>query len=415
MKILMINKFHFLKGGSERYYFELSRILKDRGHEVIPFSMKHPENEPTPYSRFFVDEIEFNLDSFGQRLVNGIRIAGRILYSRQAQRRLEALIRMTRPDVAHCHMIDHQISPSILHTLKKHRIPVLLTAHQTKIICPNYRMYNWSKKLLCEKCLGHHYFWPVFEKCHKNSRTAGLLIALESYLHHMMRLYENYVDILHLPSRFFYQQFSRAGYPREKMRQVYYTIQVDRYKPRYTSDNYFLYFGRLEEAKGLDTLLTAMRRISKGMLYIVGRGYYREDLEKKAVSMGLKNVVFQGARFGDELKKMISGSQFVIIPSECYDNSPLVVYEAYSMGKPVIGADIGGIPELISEGRTGKLFQAGDADDLARQIQWMLDHPRLRAGMGRTARQKAENEFGPAVHYRKIMALYEHLLKREVI
>ncbi|HHS14105.1 MAG TPA: glycosyltransferase family 1 protein [bacterium] len=412
MKILMINKFYFLKGGSERYFFELGHILRSHGHEVIPFSMKHPENEPTPYTRYFVEEIEFNLDSAWQRLINGIRIAGRILYSWQARHRLETLIRATRPQVAHCHMIDHQISPSILHTLRKHRIPVLLTTHQTKIICPNYRLFNWSKMRVCEKCLSHHYYWPVIEKCHKNSRMAGLLIAVESYSHHVMRLYEKYVDVLHVPSCFFRQKFIQAGYSAGKISQLYYTIQVDRYEPRYTDDDYFLYFGRIEEAKGLDTLLSAMHSVPQGRLFIVGRGDYEPELKNRARKTGLKNVTFLGPRFGEELKEIVQNCQFVIVPSECYDNSPLVIYEAYALGKPVIGADIGGIPELIEEGCTGKLFQAGNAHELAIHIRWMLNNPQLRISMGRSARQKAEREFSPEVHYQKIFDLYQNLLKR---
>ncbi len=411
MKILMINKFYFVKGGSERYYFELTKILKEHGHQVIPFSMKHPLNFPTKYAQYFVDHVEFNYNSKWAKFKRLWRTAPRIIYSIQARKRLGNLIRKVRPDIAHLHMIDHQISPSILHTLRAYRIPVILTAHQSKIICPNYRLFNWYKKQICEKCLDHHYYHPIFERCHKNSTFAGMLLAIETYFHKMMKIYEKNVDIIHVPSMFFRNKFREANVIGPQIIQLYYTIQIDQYRPNYNNRDYFVYFGRLEEAKGLETLLMAMRKISSCNLYIVGKGYYQEYLEKLISKFALKNVNILGAMYGDELKRVISKAKFVVVPSECYDNSPLVIYEAYALGKPVIGSNIGGIPELIDNKVTGLLFKPGDSEELASKIKYFLDNPDLTIAYGRNARKKAEREFSPEVHYYKIINIYKSLVK----
>ncbi|MFQ5752238.1 MAG: glycosyltransferase, partial [bacterium] len=191
LKILMIDKYYFIKGGAERYYFELAKLLEAQGHQVIPFSMQHNENLGTSYSDYFVDFIDYNNGSKKINFAQSLKIAGRMLYSIHSKRKLEALIEHVKPDLAHLHMIDHQISPSILHTLKNHEIPVIQTVHQYKLVCPNYRLYNTRTNSICEKCLGGHYLYPITERCHKNSFAAGLLLALETYLHRFLSIYEN--------------------------------------------------------------------------------------------------------------------------------------------------------------------------------------------------------------------------------
>ena len=410
MKILMVNKFYFIKGGSERYFFELTKILEENGHEVIPFAMKHPDNFSSKYDLNFVNNIDFNLDSKWQKLKNSGKISARILYSIHARKKIEQIIEKTEPDIAHLHMIEHQLSPSILHSLKKYNIPVILTAHQTKIICPNYRLFNWNTKQICEKCLSGHYYHPFFEKCHKNSRMAGILIGVESFIHKKMKIYENNVDIFHVPSKFFEKKFIQAGIESRKIEQLYYTIKINDYIPHFDHDDYFVYFGRLEEAKGLETLLKAIKKVKSSQLLIIGEGYYRDELEKFSVNNNITNVKFLGPKWGEELKSLISNSKFVIVPSECYDNSPLVIYESYALGKPVVGSIIGGIPELITHKNTGLLFSAGNSDELAESINFLLSNSKLIKRYGKRAREKAEKEFSPQFHYDEMYKKYQKVI-----
>ena len=409
LKILMVDKYYFIKGGAERYYFELKKILEANGHDVIPFSMKHPRNYTTEYNDYFVDNIEFNYTSQVKKAANSLKIAGRIIYSLHAKKQIEALIEKIRPDVAHIHMIDHQISPSILHSLKKYDIPVVQTVHQYKLVCPNYRLYNPRKNEICEKCLTGNVIHPIFQRCHKNSAFAGSIIAIEALVHKYLKVFQN-VDIFHVPSNFMKKKLLEGGIEEDKITKLYYTINLDEYPFTPNYQDYFVYYGRLAEEKGILTLLTAMKSISESNLYIVGEGPQKEILESFCRNNSLKNVKFLGLKNGPELNSIISNSRFVVVPSEWYDNSPLVIYESFSMGKPVIGSDIGGISELIDHGKNGLLFEAGNANDLAESIQMLLNGSDLIQQFGVNARQKAEREFSPSGHYEQILAIYHELL-----
>jgi glycosyltransferase involved in cell wall biosynthesis len=411
----MIDKYYFVKGGAERYFFELKDILERKGHTVIPFSMKHPDNLETRYADDFVDNIDFNPGSWIQKIATGMRSIGRIFYSVQADRKLNRLIRKTRPDLAHLHMIDHQISPSILRTLKKAGIPVVQTVHTYKLVCPSYRLYHMNRQKVCEKCLRGNYRRALAERCHKNSFFATLLVVLETAFHKSLRFYERGVDLFLVPSRFMGRKLAEGGIRTEKIRHLFYTIDVSQYEPSFSSDAYFLYYGRLSEEKGL---LTLLRSVEGGVglpLHIIGDGPQRPLLEKTVRDRGIAGVRFLGAAGGRGLKRAVSRARFIVVPSEWYENSPLVIYESLAMGKPVIGAAIGGIPELIETGKDGLLFPPGDAEALRDRILRLAGHPEILPRMGMAARAKAERLFSPSVHYERLMELYFEAgrLKRE--
>ncbi len=410
MKILMVDKYYFIKGGAERYFFELKDILEAKGHKVIPFSMRHPNNFESLYDKFFVDNIDFELTSPFQKARAFPKIAGRMLYSFHAKKRLEKLLAAEKPDIAHLHMIDHQISPSILHTLKKHGIPVIQTLHQYKLVCPNYRLYNPLTNQICEKCLDGHFYHPIFERCHKDSRLAGALIAFESYAHRLSGMYDNHIDLLHTPSRFLGAKLKQAGVGDGKVRHLFYTLNLKKYPPHFGFQNYIVYFGRLAKEKGVLTLLKAMRKLKEVTLRIIGDGPERPALEDFAAANQLTNVIFDGIKNGAELAALIQNSKFVVIPSEWYDNSPLVIYESFAYGKPVIGTRLGGIPELIDHDQNGRLYHAGNHEELAESIDYLWNRPQLIIEFGHQARSKAEMEFEPEHHYQKMYAWYNELL-----
>jgi glycosyltransferase involved in cell wall biosynthesis len=306
-------------------------------------------------------------------------------------------------------MIDHQISPSILPVLRKYRVPIVQTVHQYKLVCPNYRMYIERNDQICEKCLGGRFYHAVLEKCHKDAFLPSFLVSLESYLHHWLGVYDH-ISLFHAPSAFIEQKLVQGGIGARRVRQLFYAINVADYKPCYEPDDYFVYFGRLSSEKGLFTLLTAMNKIGTCWLKIVGEGPLRHDLENFTRQKKLAHVEFAGLKNGEELKHFVANAKFVVVPSEWYENSPLVIYEAFALGKPVIGAAIGGISELVSENKDGLLFRAGDAEDLARKIQYFLDHPEILKPFGQAARRKAEQEFDAEVHYAQMMGIYQSLI-----
>lgn len=412
MKVLMVDKFYFIKGGAERYYFELTKLLERHGHEVIPFAMRHPENFPSEWERYFVDNIEFNNLSALKKVFQAPRILSRVIYSYEAKAAIEELIRVTRPDIVHLHMIDHQISPSILHAIKKYGIPVVQTCHQYKLVCPNYRLYIPQKNELCERCKGKYFYNAVVQRCHKNSLAASLLVSIESYIHRWIGVYD-LVDKFHVPSKFLGRKLIAAGISPERIWHQFYTIELADYPYSPEMSDYFVYYGRLAEEKGIATLLKAMTKAPQAYLKIVGEGPQAPALKNLANALGLSNVEFCGKLDGTSLIETVGKSRFVAVPSEWHDNSPLVIYESFSMGKPVVASNLGGMPELIEHGKDGFVFEAGNVDELAKHISTLWDSKPLCSELGRNARKKAEEWFDPEKHYVNLMELYNALLRKK--
>ena len=194
MKILMVNKFFYIKGGSETYYFALKRMLEAKGHTVIDFSMKDEKNFDSPYVEYFVEAVDYN---GGMSKKQQLKAAKNIIYSTEAKRKLEKLIQETKPDIAHLHIFQHQLSPSILDVLKKYNIPTVYTAHDLKMLCLNYVMMTHGQ--LCEKCKDGHYINCLKQKCVKNSTLKSSINVIEGYLHKWRKSYDA-IDVILTPS-----------------------------------------------------------------------------------------------------------------------------------------------------------------------------------------------------------------------
>jgi glycosyltransferase involved in cell wall biosynthesis len=171
-----------------------------------------------------------------------------------------------------------------------------------------------------------------------------------------------------------------------------------------------LYYGRLAKEKGIRTLLASWAALHPraAELWVAGEGPDRPALERMAESKGLR-VRFLGYQSGDKLKDLVMNARFVSVPSEWHDNSPLVIYESFAWGKPVIGSDMGGIPELIDHDRNGLIHRAGDIETLAAHIERLLGHRVEAREMGRLGRVKAEAEFDSTRHTHWILDQYHEM------
>ena len=408
MKVLNANKFYRLVGGSERYYFDLENLLTSRGHQVIPFAMRDSLNRDTPYRDYFVSNLDYNQISLRNLLMNGPKIIGKMVYSLESKRNIERLVGDSKPDIAHIHMIDHHISPSILDVLKKQGIPMVQTLHEYKLICPNYRLYIERKKETCERCKGGRYYHTVIHRCLKNSMFGSFLASFAMYVHKMLKIYEKNIDAFIVPSKFARDKMLEFGVDPKKLVFLPYMVDTESFSPNYSHSNYFLYFGRLSKEKGLFTLLRAMKKFRDSQLFIVGNGELEDDLRMFLEKNGMENVKLMGYKTGEELRSLIREARFVVVPSEWYETFGLTIVESFACGKPVIGADIGGITELINP-ETGLLFQSGNSEDLAEKIEHFLSHPSLLKEMGLQARQFVEKNLSPSEHYDKISNLYRKL------
>lgn len=382
-------------------------MQENHGHQVFPFSMKHERNVATEYEDFFVSNVETeNLKATS--LKTKLKSTVRIIYSIEARKKVSDLVRNIRPDLAHVHGIYHQISPSILPVFKRNGIPTIMTVHDYKLVCPNYRFY--SNDRVCEKCKRTQYFQAVLNKCVKGSYAASFVCALETYVHRFLKIYEKNVDVFVCPSRWLRQKMIEFGLPGDKLVHVPNFVNLDEYPASYQGDNYIIYFGRIAPEKGLWTLIDAMKEIENTRLRIVGEGPARPALEEYCRTKRVSNCDFLGYKCGGELLEMVRNSRFAVLPSEWYENSPMSILEAFASGKPVVGADIGGIPELIDEGVTGLIFEPGNADELSQKLRALLENPDLIEKMGKNARRKVQEEYSAEKHYESIMGIYARLM-----
>lgn len=400
MKILQINNFHYRRGGSEAVYFNTAELLKKNGHDVIFFSGILLANLPCEQSKYFVSNI--NDIPRWKGLQN-------YFYNREAKDKLETLIMVEKPDIAHAHLFWGNISPSIFSVLKKHKIPLIHTAHDYRMVCPAYTFTDISGNV-CEKCHGKHFYWCAVKRCSKGSALESFVMAAEMYFRNAFFPPVDNLDGIIYVSNFsrqkhleFNPQFSRVP------ALVLHNFVAESNTAFLSQDTrkYFLYCGRLSHEKGLYTLIAAFQQLPDLPLKIVGTGPEEEELAGFVASNKIKNVEFAGFKTGDALKKLVSEASFVVVPSECYENNPMTVLEAYSMGVPVIGANIGGIPEILLDGKTGLLFEPKNVTDL-KNVLLRASKISMREykAMSDCALQFAAENFNESLYYQKLIDFY---------
>jgi len=365
--------------------------------------MKSSCNETTEFEPYFVENIDYSDVRLLKKLIN----SAKIIYSLEAKRKIRSLLEKTGPDIAHLHVFQHQLSPSIIREIKRFGIPVVNTVHDLKPLCPNYTMLCHGA--VCEKCKRHKYYHCLLNRCVKDSLAASLVATVEMAVHLLLGSY-SLIDAYITPSRFFRDKLVEYGFSPEKVQYIPNFIDCNRFRTDAQPADYILYFGRLSTEKGIKTLLNAMKHVKRSTLLMAGDGPFRNQAEEMIYKDNLKNVKLLGYVTGRELVNLIENSKFTVLPSEWYENCPMSVLESMACGKPVIGAKIGGIPELIDHKRTGLVFEPGNAEQLSEDINYLLDNPRLIVQMGKEGRLKAENENNPTLNFRKTIDVYNHLL-----
>jgi len=405
MRVLTIHNCHYIKGGACYIYIMTNELLKRNGHEVIPFSVNSINNIETVYAKYFLSDIE-NVNIFKKTM----KRLSRTLYSFEAKKKIQRLINECSPDIAHLHNIYGRISLSILDVLRREGIPVIQTLHDYKLICPVFSLL--SKGNICEDCKFTRYYNCLLKNCspYTNSLLKSAIHMLEAYLNKYILHYEDKVDCFISPSRFLKEKMIEFGLPQEKIVHIPNFIHIDKYKPNFDFDNYLVCFGRLSHEKGIDILIKAMQGISGIDLLIVGDGPDYKNYIKLVENMEIKNITFLGYRSGDDLHELVRNAMFSVIPSMWYENNPISVIESFALGTPVIGTDIGGIPELIDEREDGLLCEPGSVEDLREKIIHLINNKRIIKKMGKNAREKAEKKYSSIIYYERIKNFYNEII-----
>lgn len=410
MKILQVNKYHYPRGGADKYFLDLTDNLRQAGHKVAVFAMTHPKNLPSPWSSYFVSQISFNRSS----CLDKLKTIGRVLYSLEAKRKFRRLLNDFKPEIIHLHNIYHQLSPSILDAARAKNIPVIMHLHDYKLICPNHALF--VKNNYCDKCRPNKYYHCLYRRCVKNSLIGSLLATVEMYLHHsLLRIYKKNINLFIAPSQFMKNTVSSFGWNPADIQVIYNSYSSDlqtvteaNQKLNVKKDDYLLYFGRLSAEKGIDLLIKAAAQ-GQYKTIIVGEGPEQVSLEALAKTIKAP-ISFLGFKKASELAPIISQARAVIIPSIWAENMPLNLLEALSLGKTVIAARIGGLAEIIRDGENGWLFTAGDEQDLLLKIK---KSDTYKKDYFYTTAQESVKNLQPKDNLRAVLLAYQQVLDKK--
>ena len=400
---ISVTSYYYRRGGAEAVMLDQNELLASRGWDIVPFAMDYEKNFETPYDEYFVEEIDFASD---YAPVEKVRKAVKSIYSLEARREIGRLIDKVRPDIVHAHNVYHHLTPAIFGAVKKKGVPMVMTVHDLKIGCPSKLML--APDGVCERCKGGKTWNAVTTRCQKDSLALSAVVALETTLHNALGSYRNNVDLFILPSHFHTNKLVEWGLPREKTRYLPNAVDVSQLRADYTPGDRFVFVGRLSEEKGLLTFVKAVAEAGSKAT-IVGTGPQEDELRQTVDATGA-DVEFAGYQTGDALFDIVRGARALVLPSECYENAPVVLLEAYGVGTPVLGSNLGGIPELIVENETGLLAQAGDVDSFATALKRYDDMSDADvATMGEAGRAFVEANFGREQYLQGLLDIYAEL------
>lgn len=391
MKILLVNKFYYRRGGDCIYMLNLEQLLKTHGHDVAVFAMDYPENIETEWKRYFPNEIKFTPE------VGMLETFMRMFGLGEVKRKFNSLLNDFKPDVVHLNNIHTQLSPVIARLAYERGIKVIWTLHDYKLLCPRYDCLRNGNKV-CEECFADKH--KVLEyKCMKNSKLASMLAYKEAMKWSREKL-ESYTDAFICPSQFMQHKMAQGEFDRKKMYILCNFIDIERTRrDSYDKEDYYCFIGRLSFEKGIETLIEAARTLPYH-LKIIGGGPLADILKEKAKGA---NIEFTGYKEWPEIKEIVGKARFSVVPSEWYENNPLSVIEAQCLGTPVLGANIGGIPELIKEGVNGMCFESRNIMDLKNKIEKMfilnVDYKQLA--------KSSQIRYSSEKHYNELLELYQ--------
>jgi len=389
MKIALVHNTYQWPGGEDVIVAQERDLLRSAGHQVLEYRRS-------------------NHEIGNGALVRQIALAHRAVWSSDTFQEFRTLLRQEKPDVVHVHNTFVMISPSIYWACAEENVPVVQTLHNFRLFCPPSNFLRDGK--ICEECVEHSLLRGVAHGCYHGSRVATGAAALVLAAHRWVGTWNHKIDCYIAVSQFARRKFEHAGLPPEKLAVKPHFVYPDP-GARTSAGDYAIFVGRFTSEKGLPTLLNAWSRINTSVpLVIVGDGPLRESLEVQAAQMNNSHVIFRGHLSRDATLAAVKGAKILLCASECYEQGPATILEAFACGVPVIAPLLGPINEVVDDGRTGLLFRAGDPAHLAEKIAWALGHDEQLQSMGKSARAKFAENFSADKNYTRLMEIYERVI-----
>ena len=388
MKVLVAHNSYQHAGGEDAVFDNEARLLRQSGHEV----------------REYLDD-NHRIAEF-----SSTRLGIETLWSRSSYKKLSAVLAEFRPDVVHFHNTFPLISPSVYYAARNHSVPVVQTLHNYRLFCPAAAFFRDGK--VCEDCLDKSRWQAVRHACYRQSRSASSAVAAMLSFHHWYGTWKNLVNCYIALSEFSRAKFIEAGLPPEKIVvKPNFVLPDPGFGPG--SREYAVFLGRLSEEKGLRTLLQAWAHVNRNCpLRVIGEGPLLNEIRSDISRSALSHVRLDGRLSRQESLTALQGARIFILPSNCYENFPMTIAEAYACGTPVLASRLGAMQEIVHDGCTGLHFTPGDADDLAKKVEWAWAHPEEMRAMGRNARAEYELKYSAERNYNLLLAIYHQTIHR---
>ena len=415
LKILSINKYYYLAGGADREMFNVEKILLENGHEVIPFSTLNKNNKKNDWNEYFIEGL--NIDGLkSEGIARKLTKFFRVIYNFQAKSKLSKMLDVVTPDVAHLHNIHYEISPSIIHALKKKNIPIVMHLHDMRLFCPNGVFF--AKGEFCQACMYNKFYNATLKKCVQESYLASFAAMLANYLHYFLGIWKKGVDRYIIPTKLLTDMSVSYGINKDKIDTFDYYIDHDKYVVSNNYEPYFVFFGFHGVSKGIISVLESLKNLQdKGFsnykFKIFGnKGPLTDYIINYIKDNSLEiNIEYLGFVDDESLFKEISNSLFVVLPSIGSENSNCVIRESNALGKMVLGSRIGGIPEQIIDKETGFLFTPNDTEDLSSKIKFLFENPNIAIECGKKSRKHVEKRSDKEFFYDQLMHTYAKAIK----
>lgn len=407
MKVLQVNKFLKIVGGAETYMFELSKALQAEGIEVKFWGMEDEENITDDFSELLVENINYA----DQGAVKKISSVAKTIYSKSNRRKIAKVLDDFAPDIVHIHNYNFQITPSILPEIKKRNIKVVQTIHDSQMVCPYHRLYNFQRNTVCTKCIEGSFNNCIKDKCFDGSLLKSAVGAIESKLYHALGYYEKHVDCYISPSNFLANLINKRIKKEIKVIPNFTSIEKGKQKNiNPLEESYYLYFGRISEEKGIKEMISLFNRIDLNLI-VVGKGPLEKWVEESISDS--KNIKFIGPKYGEELVDIIENAKYVIQPSKWFENCPMTIIESFALDVPVIGSNHSGFKDLINDGETGFLLDFNDPDEDALRLKTIdkQDTENLKKNIS----EHFNNNLAKHIHINKIISIYDDLTNKKSV
>lgn len=408
MRIIIANYRYFIAGGPERYMFKFMEAASKMGVEVIPFSVDNPQNEITPYSKYFAKPRSKQLlySDTKKTLRNLTGMIRATVWNFDAENKLRRLIRDTNPDVVYIlHEINH-LSPSIIRAAKKEGVRVVHRISDFFMFCARYDFLCNDE--ICEACIHGNYQKAIKNKCVKGSIAGTILRLMAMKLYSTIKIFKD-VDYFICTCEFSRNKLIEGGIPAEKIACVPTFIDSSKITPCFENDKYFLFLGRMAHQKGTIYAIQAMKYIKNTYYVLKITGEITDSPEDQMIWKYIKDngleskIVFTGFKQGKELEMLISRATCIVCPAIWYENMPNTVLEAYAYGKPVVASRVGSFTEIVDDCKTGMLFEMKNSKDLADKLNKFVDDETLSKTLGQNARYKVEREYNVSGHMRRVI------------